>query len=867
MVEEHNREGIDWSATTWEGSRREQIRHWSKMSLGEILQAQEEMAKLSAMLAGPNQPYPARPETGTSPHAVAETPPGYATRGARMHDLLLPGCTPEPLMNYLKALGILRLVSEQADAEARGCWRNDVFVLRSKLDRDVLTKCFLNDYKPTPIVAPWNAGSGFYKKWDTKTRRFKERDVVEALDAVAASSSNRFEPYREQLRSTKHSLSRFAQPIDLNAKLDEIENAAIREHWSASKRKEAIKKFSDSLLLLEVDGQTNSLGKAEKDEFLAHLRSDVLDDTSLGWLDAAIVLLTGQKKNRKEAPVLGSGGNIGNSDFAARFMQLLLKVIPLNDAAQAKPLSDDWLRAALWAEPVPGLLKFSIDQFDPGKAGNANMGQGLIADPFLNPWDYILMVEGALLLGGTVAKRLGASRQSAVFPFCSDSSSVGFASAGVDDTRGELWLPLWRRPCSIPELKVLLGEGRAEVGRRPARTGVDFARAAASLGVDRGINAFVRYEFQKRLGDNYLANSLGRIATGGIKDVDLLRQLDPWLDRFRTAVETSAKTRDKIPRRFTAALSRIDSAIFNFATCGRNTFFQGVIVALGQAERELGITPGKVGQSKMKSLPITGLTPDWITAANDNSPEFELALALASLHDRSLKIGPLRSNLEPFDWQKRYPAWAEKNRAVVWNSAHLSTNLAGILQRRLMDAMKNGCTNLPLAANNFVSLAAVSRFLTGELDERRIEELLWGVMLLPQKRGMFTRPADDANAPPLPRAYALLKLLFLPEPLRVDGLTVAIKPEPSIVSLLTAGHVGEACRLAMRRLRASGLSPLPHPRSGGIVRDGDWEELEHLGSDGPRLAAALLLPLGYADVDRLRKLIARETAAEPQTAH
>jgi|GEM_PF-2636811 hypothetical protein len=28
------------------------------------------------------------------------------------HDLELPGCTPEPLMAYLEALGILRLVSE-----------------------------------------------------------------------------------------------------------------------------------------------------------------------------------------------------------------------------------------------------------------------------------------------------------------------------------------------------------------------------------------------------------------------------------------------------------------------------------------------------------------------------------------------------------------------------------------------------------------------------------------------------------------------------------------------------------------------------------------------------------------------------------
>ena len=138
-------------------------------------------------------------------------------------------------------------------------------------------------------------------------------------------------------------------------------------------------------------------------------------------------------------------------------------------------------------------------------------------------------------------------------------------------------------------------------------------------------------------------------------------------------------------------------------------------------------------------------------------------------------------------------------------------------------------------------------------------------MLFPQTPGILSRPAHDTDPPPLPRAYALLKLLFVPQPLRVNGLLVTIKAEPSIVTLLTAGHLGEACRIAMRRLRASGLSPLPHPRSGGVVRDADWQELENLGNDGERLAATLLLPLSYASIDRLRELVLREAATEPQT--
>jgi hypothetical protein len=42
---------IDWSLTTWEGSRREQLRRWSELSLDEILDAQEEMAELAGELS------------------------------------------------------------------------------------------------------------------------------------------------------------------------------------------------------------------------------------------------------------------------------------------------------------------------------------------------------------------------------------------------------------------------------------------------------------------------------------------------------------------------------------------------------------------------------------------------------------------------------------------------------------------------------------------------------------------------------------------------------------------------------------------------------------------------------------------------
>ena len=722
--------------------------------------------------------------------------------------LPLTGCTPEPLMNYLKALGVLRLLNEQADSEARGCWRNDVFMLHSKLDRDALTKFLLNDYRPTPIVGPWAGGSGFFSK-----------DNKKAVSTLAApKSSDRCKPYRQVIEAV--------QPI--------LEQAGVKAKPTPEQKAELLRRY----------------------------RSELPQEV-VQWMDAALVL---QSEGQAFAPLLGTGGNDGRLDFSQNFMARLVTLGIHNATPDSRAAR--WLDNALFGDPVPELRAAAVGQFAPGRAGGPNATQGMEGDSLDNPWDFVLMIEGALVLGGAAVRRLGVGGNSrATFPFTVRSSAAGVATGSDTDAanaRGELWLPLWSRPAALTELKTLFGEGRADVAGRPARDGVDFARAAASLGVDRGIQQFTRLSFLKRSGKAFLAAPLGRVFVRRQESVDLLRQIDPWLNRFRRACGDK-----NAPPRFKTALRDIEQAIFEFCQYGPS-FFQAIIVALGRAERELAI--GERFRADKRLSPVAGLLADWIVAAHDKTPEFEIALALAGIHDRDGKIGSLRSNLEPVVvWRGNNGGlgakWAEKDRAVVWNSANLCANLAAVLRRRLMDGGKNGCSHLPLAASNFVSLATVSRFLAGGLDELRIEELLWGLMLLPQSPSMFSRPADDVDVPPLPRAYALLKLLFLPEPLRVDGLTVTIKSEPSIVSLLTAGHVGEGCRVAMRRLRVSGLSPLPHPRSGGVVRDADWQELEYLGSDGQRLAAALLLPVRYASTDRLRALIAREAAAEPQTTH
>lgn len=75
--------------------------------------------------------------------------------------IVLSGCRPEPLASYLKGLGVLRLLADQADAEVRGWWRAGLLHVDTSLDRAGLVDFFALRYAPTPLVAPWNSGSGF----------------------------------------------------------------------------------------------------------------------------------------------------------------------------------------------------------------------------------------------------------------------------------------------------------------------------------------------------------------------------------------------------------------------------------------------------------------------------------------------------------------------------------------------------------------------------------------------------------------------------------------------------------------------------------------------------------------------------------
>ena len=770
------------------------------------------------------------------------------------HRIELAGCAPEPLMSYLKALGVLRLVSEQLDSNALGSWDRDVFVLESTVDEAGLEAFFLDRYQPTPILAPWNAGCGLYRNWDAKAQKFRERKAAEALERIEQSESPRLASYREELKRLKEALTEVATPVSIAEDIDRIRHRGAIEGWSRKQIEEEVKSHLNGLLFFEVNGREMAIRSEDKDELLRLLRNRVLSDSSLRWLDAAIVLTVGRKKNRLEAPLLGTGGNIGNSEFSARFAQVLSKAMPFGSGERIPKDSAQMLANSLWGARTSGLLTLKVDQFDPGRAGSFNMGQGIDEAPsLLNSWDYLLMVEGVLLMGGSGARRTQADTMASAFPFAVDSSPVGFASAAEEETRREIWLPRWDSPTTLSEIKWLLSEGRTQIGRRSARNGVEQAIAAATLSMDRGIRSFSRVQFQSRLGQNYLANNVGRFAVNPRGFGPVLEELQIWVGALRRGASMKG-----VPPRLLAAARAIEARIFRYCASGLEADLLAVLVATGAAERELSIAGGLDSQGNVICRPSPKLRGHWIAALDDGSPEFEIALAVAGVYsiphpDPTKTPLSIRANLEPVKRAENEWTWDKKAPSAAWKNGGLLPNLTAVLGRRLLEG------KAALAFTQGVRLSTIARFLADETDDRRIEDLIWALSLV--EPAPIERP-QDRDAPPLPREFALLKAMYLPWPVRYGRESrkwvyrhaggEPIKLEPRILPLLRADRADEACVIARQRLLVSGMPPLLG--------------LDELGKKVPadRLAAALLLPVRAEDLNEMLGLVCRPPALELQ---
>jgi CRISPR-associated protein Csx17 len=764
---------------------------------------------------------------------------------------VLKGCSPAPLANYLKALGILRLIVEQqADIDARGWWQNEHFCLLSKLSRSEIESFFLVKYGPTPLLSPWNKGCGFFKADDpglaplenSHASRFEQfrRGIIESrrlLDEVAVADSV-IRAIKARTKTNKAFQSDQQRELLANSAtfrsiVDQLRTQALSLDLSQDKREEFTTDIAtiESLITkairpstkVEADRLKASSGYkrllAAADRRFKSLKATLIPDCRHAWrgphaewLSAAVVL--DDEGGPKWPSLLGTGGNDGNLDFTNNFMQRLGELFDV-DSADGHPLvgAEELLANSLWSEPTNKLTVTSVGQFQPGAAGGANSTTAPIGDSLVNAWDFVLMMEGSLLFSSRATKYLDPdefSRASA--PFAVRSHAAGFASPGSEKAqRGEQWMPFWSRPATIADIAALFGEARVQLDRNTATRPVDVARAISRLGIARGIDAFTRYGYLERNGQSTLAVPLGRINVREHPRAHLIDDLAGWMGRLqRRAMDKHA------PTRLVQAERRLANAVFAALTHDYTPDQWQAILQAAVAIESIQATGTAIDAG-----PIPPLRPEWASAMG-NTPEVRLALSLGSAAATYSRIGrpidPIRHHWIPLEPGAHRFKINEKRLAkdprVVMAGRDPLVDFAAIVDRRFVEAGMNGQRRLPIVAAKGCGarMGDLAALLFGAIDLGKVFDLARAFMAIKWNQWL------PGNCPHAPRsseqpeeAWLALRLACLPWRLT---LTKDIPAEIGIVRRLLAGDSAGAIAIALTRLRSAGIRP---PLQGGVA--------------------------------------------------
>ena len=758
-----------------------------------------------------------------------------------MTAIRLYGCRVDPLLSYLAGLGVVRLVAEQLDPDVSAQWDGDhLVVVSEEFDDTKLIEFLDEEYRPTPLIAPWNGRGGFQ---DGKARRSEE-----IVQNVEESNAKRLEPYREAIN-------------------------AARDTWELARGYDLIE-----------DGKIPNKCKAQ---FVELCRARFPDE-ALAWLDVAVVLLD----DSIDFPLIlgGAGGVIGSMDASFTFLKYLDELGLLDEHCTA---SAQWnrrrlarqslLKDALFRDSEARLVRGSTGQFDPGGVGGPNSASTGDGNSLVNPWSFVLAMEGAVVFASAAARRLSAQGQAraarASMPFTVGTTIAGYSSASEsEDARGEVWVPLWRDGLSYREIRQLISEGRSQWGRRQARSGLDFVRAVATLGVDRSVDEFVRYHVSVRHGQNVLAVPIGRfkVNDSARPETDLLRQLDSWVSRARSR---------KAPGAVNAALSALDRAQFAVSTHGGAGRLQAVLAALAAAEQAASRSSGYRDDQGLK--PISGLSArEWVPLLDDGSAEFWIGVGLASLRDErpsgtpsaaEAVRGSLATFLRPVIRSQSGLTWSGGGPKVP-NLGHrpLYEILSDVVGARSAlasslrpdDGGQDGIAGLPFAFHYgfSVDLADIGRLLCRQLDEQRLGNILAGLLLLEWRDassvvtgrlvGLHDHVARlHATSHPI---YAMLAPFFngrLPvAPTELEPSprgSISVRPRPEWIGAIRAGAAHTAARSAAQLLRGRGWRLIPS----GFERN---------STDCDCLAAALLLRLDRTTGDQrwLRFLLEQQSTVD-----
>ncbi|WP_028192876.1 type I-U CRISPR-associated protein Csx17 [Salinispora pacifica] len=676
---------------------------------------------------------------------------------------VLPGLRPAPLASYLAGLGLIRMLGEQADPNLTARWTDGGLVLTTTVED---TAAWLVDqYVPTPVLSPWNEGSGFGAK---------DRTPKQTLAALAAHPSPRLDAFRRALPAATSVGEKYRSSAG----------------WTKAR---AVREFRNRC-----------------------------PDELLPWIDAAVVLAADQVHF---PPLLGTGGNDGRLDFSTTFHQRLLDV--LDPAIRDRARSLGQARDLVAGTQTQRLHRAPVGQFDPAAAGGRSSSPFGGADSVVNPWQFILLVEGALLFASSATRRHQHAAGRAAMPFTVFAAPDGSASGAAGETsRGEVWAPVWEEPFTLAEVRQLFAEARASWRGRPARQAVEFYAATRTLGVARGVTGFVRYGLHQRNGLAYVAVPVEHLTVRSSPEVRLAARLEDWASWLRRDVASTVVGR---------AVRGFDAAHLSFARDGGPLSLARLLAAVTNLELAVGRSGRARDNARVRKPPWAH---DFLPVLGEaECPELRVAVGIASCTTRP---GPdadrqparsMRQILLPIDPDLR---WRDTPVIAGYGLRPLRTVLADVLiwrsrtatqERHHSDAFRGTPT---FRTGIAVPDADLHAFATpGQLNDDLLD--LWLRACLALRWDGVRHEWADPGRPPVPMPTLGLFHPFaagLAPKLDRERDTPRLGLGPDWAARLAAGQLTTVHDDAVRRLRQAGWRAVPRP--------------EQIHADGVAIAAALV---------------------------
>jgi CRISPR-associated protein Csx17 len=622
----------------------------------------------------------------TLKHPITDKRKLKMTATATINAVAFPHLSPTTAIGWLKAIGLLRL------SETMGYWANDCFYLGID-SAESLVENILKHYQPKPFVSPWNSYSIFNKPDDLRT--------------VLESQSERY--------------------------------ALMREGYQ---------ELQDAMRALNIEGQSAAQKKLTLMADLPHQVSNLYWQE---WINA-VGLLTHTKSGPRFLcnDLLGTGGNVGTTDFCTVYFQVCSQLWDL-DTGESAAETEAFIRASILGEPLPktlllqGLLGHTYpaaDYFDdlaPSSSSQADyLDNGGRSSQLANPIDLILYLEGAATFTGKAVPRNQVENEGdqeytlAAYPLLLEVNS---GSADTSDRTGrsyEVWLPLWNDPMDWHDFQDLVTTDLAFRLKNQVVDTLDMLDVITQVDEYRGLSRFARFGLWQRKGQgNYLIH-VG-LATPG--KTDFGAELREW-------------------RLLTRPTANHSQAQYNLLSAIHKTLYR---LQQGNAEattaiRLLGQLELLHSRIQTKVPPVPQLKQEWVEAVYNELPisEVELAAALASTALTHKESGHSAYSFRRLLSSARY---VPDKKTWFWSKDHtdrLKTASLEALCLSLLRIWNEDKTRHPSFGWTYrASPDAIAAFIAGSTNDSLILELALGFALC----RIPTSLAPITKTQPLPEPY------------------------------------------------------------------------------------------------------------------